>query len=65
MVQVVEMDEKNQVVQRYGAEVTLSSDVIVLKPGVPPLGSPEFDKYLREWHEINNDRTIVLADAAG
>ncbi len=61
MIQVVEVDGKNQVVQRYSAEITFLGDVITLKPGVPQLGTPEFDVWLREWHEINDERTIVLA----
>jgi hypothetical protein len=64
MVQVVEVNEKNQVVRRYSAEVTLPDGMIVMNPGVPALGTPEFETWLREWHEINNARTIVLAEVA-
>jgi hypothetical protein len=62
MVQVVEVNEKNQVVQRYSAEVTLPDGMIVMNPGVPALGTPEFEKWLAEWHEINNARTVVLVE---
>jgi hypothetical protein len=60
MIPIVEVNEKNEVVARYSAEVEIPDNVIVLKPGVPSLGTPAFDKWLREWHEINNDRTVVL-----
>ncbi|CAG0933568.1 hypothetical protein TFLX_03105 [Thermoflexales bacterium] len=64
MVEVVEVNEKNRVVHRYSAALVLPKDcdVITLNPGVPPLGSAAFDEWLREWHRVNNDRSIVAAE---
>lgn len=61
MVKVIEVDEKNQVVQHYSAQVTLPNDVITLKPGVPPIVSPEFDEYLREWNRVHNPQMVEVA----
>ncbi len=62
MIQVVEVNDRNQVVAKYSADVKFSDDVITLYPGVPPLNSPEFDAWLAEWHRVNNDRSIILTE---
>ena len=30
------------------------ADVIVMNPGVPKLGIPEFDEWLKDWNEVHN-----------
>lgn len=65
MVPVIEVDEKNKVVQRYSAQVTFPGDVIVMNPGVPPLGTKAFDEWLAEWHRTNNERSIVVVGEVG
>ena len=29
-------------------------DVIVMYPGVPRIGTPEFDEWLKDWNEVHN-----------
>lgn len=61
MIQVVCIDKKNRAIQKYQAEVTLPGDaVIVMKPGVPPLGSAEFDAWLEGWNERHTNPVVLL-----
>lgn len=61
MVQVIVVDERNAVVQKYSAEVTLPGEVIVLNPGVPQLGSTDFDQWLAKWNKENNPQFEMMA----
>lgn len=61
MVKIVEVNEKNQVVEHYCSDVVLpGGDVITLNPGVPPLGSDAFTAWLADWHEVHNPQMIAI-----
>ena len=57
-IRVVELDEKGEPTEIEDVQadaIELPGDaVIVLNPGVPPLGSPEFETMLAEWHRVHN-----------
>ena len=46
-----EGQEPHDLTETVGTSPSVVDPTVVLAPGVPPLGTPEFAEYLEKWHK--------------
>ena len=70
MIRIITLDTDGNIIGNHDAleeEVTLPvvlCDKITLRPGWPPIGSPDFAERLRTWHAQHNPNPIGAAAGA-